>query len=98
MGIKDSGIDEKLILKNFDDALGSSKELSGFYFGWEDGGLSIIVLVKGYKDSLENKIYNAEWKISKEHPKAEINVRVVPKFNFPNYKLIPKGFQKYSLS
>lgn len=87
----------KQILAEFYGAILNSRERPQVYYKIQADDLYIVIVVKNEISPLEEKVYRAEWKALEKYPNININVRVVPKFNFPIYKIIPEGFSRYTI-
>lgn len=83
------------VLGDFYKALLKAKDKPQIYYKVDALDLYIVVVVKDEVSLLEERIYEAEWKVLDKYPNIAISVRVVPKFGFPFYKVVPEGFNKY---
>lgn len=83
------------ILKDFYKTFLTTKERPQVYYKVQDSDLYIVVVIKDEISFMEEKVYEAEWKVLDKYPNFNIRVRVVPKFNYPVYKVVPEGFSKY---
>lgn len=84
------------VLNDFYRAIQSSHESPRIYYQQTDSGLKIVIIVRDISSPLEDKIYKAEWKMATKYPKIKIQVRVLPKLNYPISTLLPEGFKRYS--
>lgn len=90
--------EHKSVLLDLCNAILRSKDKPRVYYRSKGNELKIVIVVTDTNDLLEDKIYKAEWNILEKYPNVKINIRVMPKLQYPLYRLIPEGYKRYGAS